>query len=290
MKSTQKKHKDITRQLFRWSEEETLTLDFVLAIAGDRTADDEERARFESLYSRYGAKLFAEMLFKITHQYYPPEQAETLWHEINRHKHQLSDALGRNAGMVMAALDYLANIKHVLLRPMIIRANEVSSIAEVAIKDSLTLLFDHATFVEKLEIEISRYQRYGSEVSVIMIDIDDFKHFNDTHGHQEGDHVLMALAKLMQKTSRTLDLCARYGGEEFVMILPQTGIDDAYFLAERLRQETVQHFLPTSGITISAGVATCPIHATTAKALIQQADRALYDSKNSGKNQVRRAA
>ena len=76
--------------------------------------------------------------------------------------------------------------------------------------------------IERLETEIKRYKRYGSEVSVLMIDIDDFKQFNDAHGHQEGDRILVEVALLIEKTTRDLDICCRYGGEEFSVILPQT--------------------------------------------------------------------
>jgi diguanylate cyclase (GGDEF)-like protein len=161
-----------------------------------------------------------------------------------------------------------------------------ASIAEVAIKDGLTELFDHSTFLAKLETEIRRYKRYGSEVSLIMIDLDDFKNFNDTYGHQEGDRILRGVAALIKKTTRDLDIAARYGGEEFAIILPQTGSSQAAGIAERLREQVAKTFCGDRKVTISLGVAACPGDAKSARELVKKADRALYQSKANGKNQV----
>lgn len=276
----------ITHQLFRLVEERMLSLDLVSEIAGDKECSQAEREQFKTLKERYGGRLFTELLFTLTHQYFPPEISEELWNTIIRHKHDISDMLGRNVGVVVAALDYLSNIKNQLEKPTLISKIRIATIAELAVKDGLTELFDHVTFYKQLDVEIIRHKRYNTEVSIMMIDIDDFKICNDRYGHQTGDRILVEIAAILQKTSRKLDLCARYGGEEFAMILPQTDYQRAYRLGERLRKLVAQHFAHSSHVTISAGIATCPTHAKSTKALIRKADKALYHAKKMGKNQI----
>ena len=140
--------------------------------------------------------------------------------------------------------------------------------------------------IERLETEIKRYKRYGSEVSVLMIDIDDFKQFNDAHGHQEGDRILVEVALLIEKTTRDLDICCRYGGEEFSVILPQTDYKAALKIAGRIRGRIESKLKKGSGITVSIGCAMCPKDGKSTNVLVKKADKALYFSKATGKNQV----
>jgi diguanylate cyclase (GGDEF)-like protein len=194
--------------------------------------------------------------------------------------------LGRNVGITIAALDYLGNILNDLKAPTIISEHKITQIAEIAITDGLTQLFDVSTFRARLETEIKRYKRYGSEVSVLMIDIDDFKQFNDAHGHQEGDRILVDVALLIEKTTRDLDICCRYGGEEFSVILPQTDYKAALKIAGRIRGRIESKLKKGSGITVSIGCAMCPKDGKSANVLVKKADKALYFSKATGKNQV----
>ena len=119
-----------------------------------------------------------------------------------------------------------------------------------------------------------------------MIDVDDFKQINDCRGHQEGDRVLREISRQLLKTARDLDICSRYGGEEFAVILPQTGYQEALRLAERIRRRVENRYKRNLEVTISLGVATCPLNARSVQTLIAKADKALYQSKRSGKNRV----
>jgi diguanylate cyclase (GGDEF)-like protein len=226
------------------------------------------------------------LLFVITHQYFPEETAKPLWDQILKHKKNLSRRLGRNVGITVGALDYLANIHDDLQSPTVISEHKISQIAEIAVTDGLTRLFDVSTFREKLEVEIKRYKRYGSEVSVLMIDIDDFKQFNDARGHPGGDRVLTEVALLIQKTTRDLDICRRYGGEEFAVILPQTDYKAAINIGERIKRSVELKFKKGSSLTISIGCAVCPKDAKSANVSVKKADKALYLSKAHGKNKV----
>lgn len=280
------KRKSVRKQLYDTLYPKKLDLDFIAAIAGDRNLTTEEHQYFQELLDKYGNKVFVDMLFILTHQHFAEESAHYLWNNIIFHKNTMERLLTRPVGISVAAMDYLANIDERIQAPSVISKEKIAEIAEIALKDGLTQLFDVSTFRTKLETEIKRYKRYGSEMSLIMMDIDDFKQINDCWGHQEGDRVLCDISKLLLKSARDLDICSRYGGEEFAIILPQTGYQEAMRLAERIRMRVENHFKDNLPVTISLGVATCPFNARSAKALIGKADKALYQSKRGGKNKV----
>lgn len=154
--------------------------------------------------------------------------------------------------------------------------------------DGLTGIYNHRFFQERLAAEIERANRFRRVLSVIMLDIDNFKRYNDTWGHQAGDKLLVLFAALCGQCIRTIDFLARYGGEEFVIILPETTEQEAYQVAERIRttteKETEAAFGSGKGATVSAGIACYPKHGFTRHALILSADAALYSAKRNGKN------
>lgn len=168
-------------------------------------------------------------------------------------------------------------------------AVEHARLYELAITDGLTKLFIHRYFQARLEEEMIRAKRYHTTCSLILFDIDHFKKFNDTYGHQQGDIVLIEVAKLIKQTVReTVDIPARYGGEEFAIILPETDVKGAHLVAERLRKTVESFDFPGQEkalkVTISLGVATFPDHASVKSILIKKADIALYACKDSGRN------
>ncbi len=166
-------------------------------------------------------------------------------------------------------------------------------IRELANVDGLTQLFCNRYFQETLLKEVKRSQRYAEKFSIIMTDIDHFKNFNDTYGHQIGDMVLAETAKIVKNNIREdIDLAARYGGEEFIVILPKTDQQGAYIFAERVRKEvaaaayTDPELDKALSVTISLGIATFPDHGTEKDELIKLADEALFTSKNAGRNRT----
>ena len=162
----------------------------------------------------------------------------------------------------------------------------------LAITDGLTGLYNLRYFYETLEKEIQRSERYHRSLSLIILDIDEFKAYNDLYGHLAGDDLLIEFAQLMSKVARRTDILARYGGEEFAIILPETETGGARFLAERLLEAVREHrFSIQDGqtigqITISVGAATYSHHADSAKALVDAADKALLRAKRAGKNRI----
>jgi diguanylate cyclase (GGDEF)-like protein/putative nucleotidyltransferase with HDIG domain len=160
----------------------------------------------------------------------------------------------------------------------------------LATTDSLTELHNHRGFREKLAEEFERTQRYKTPLSMILLDVDNFKSYNDTFGHPEGDRVLKMVAQRLQQTARLTDAVCRYGGEEFVILLPNTETDGAMEAAERFRLAIENHLWPLRSVTASFGVATLYADLTNAQELVDQADQALYAVKKAGKNRVAHAA
>lgn len=172
------------------------------------------------------------------------------------------------------------------------RAAEGEFYKELSRKDGLTELYNHRFFQQLLETEVSRAARYNRVVSLLMIDIDEFKRYNDTHGHPAGDVVLRKLGATLKQSSRNYDYVARYGGEEFAIIVPEVGADSARRMAERIRalvEETEfegEQIMPGGRLTISLGVASYPMQASSAPELVERSDQALYRAKAEGKNRV----
>jgi diguanylate cyclase (GGDEF)-like protein len=162
---------------------------------------------------------------------------------------------------------------------------------KLSITDGLTKVFNHRYFQEQLTREFSRSRRSGKPLSLILLDIDHFKRFNDTYGHQQGDTVLKELARVLQSNIRFCDVLARYGGEEFAIIMPDTEMEVCGMASERLREAVEKHSVPGQDeelkVTISMGLSTTPsAEITSAAELISAADRALYRAKENGRNRV----
>lgn len=171
---------------------------------------------------------------------------------------------------------------------------------ELAVRDELTGIYNRRHFQQMLELEFKRAERYKRHISLLMIDVDHFKKFNDTFGHLKGDELLKQMAKLLRKNLREIDVLARYGGEEFVVMLADTSLSDGINVANKLR-ELVKNQLKSEAmpalvaagpapqpfsISISVGVSAFPECATTPEELLNSADMALYVAKRNGRNQV----
>jgi diguanylate cyclase (GGDEF)-like protein/PAS domain S-box-containing protein len=165
------------------------------------------------------------------------------------------------------------------------------TLREQSIRDPLTRLFNRRFLEESLERELQVANRKKQAVAVLFLDLDHFKRFNDTFGHDAGDMVLQALADLFRAFFRATDMCCRYGGEEFAIILPESSAQDAAIRADALRSEVknlrLQYKKQTLGpLTLSAGIAAFPEHGSTAEELLKIADQCLYESKSRGRDVV----
>jgi diguanylate cyclase (GGDEF)-like protein len=156
--------------------------------------------------------------------------------------------------------------------------------------DALTNLWNHGYFQYLLSVELEKSKATSTNLSLVMLDIDDFKVYNDTLGHQEGDQILKEMGTVLKNQSRKMDYVCRYGGEEFAIILPYTDKKEAFYIAERLRENIEKHrfvkeeIQPKKVLTASLGIATFPENGDSTPLLLEHADKALYEAKKKGKN------
>lgn len=169
----------------------------------------------------------------------------------------------------------------------------VEQLDELARTDELTGLLNRRAFLETLDFELRRSNRSAGALSLLLLDVDHFKSYNDTHGHPAGDRLLARVSRVFQGRLRTIDRVARYGGEEFAVILLDTGPDEAVCVGEKLAAEVrctdftgAERSQPGGRLTVSVGVATRPAVGCTAAELLEEADRALYLAKDRGRNRV----
>lgn len=169
-------------------------------------------------------------------------------------------------------------------------ANE--RLEKVALTDPLTGLFNRRYLDQTLALEITRQRRAGRPFSVLMLDLDHFKHYNDTHGHPRGDELLRRLGRILTECLRSSDVIARVGGEEFLVLLFDTAAEAAVVTGEKLREAVAEHPFPfgeeqpLGRVTISVGVAAWPAHGDHVDRVLEAADQALYASKAAGRNSV----
>jgi diguanylate cyclase (GGDEF)-like protein len=182
----------------------------------------------------------------------------------------------------------LFSLTQLRLMAQLDRARE--AMQRLSITDELTQAFNRRHFIQLAQQEFARAARYGSAFSVIIFDVDDFKHVNDRHGHAAGDAVLRVVADFCQQTIRAVDVFARYGGEEFVLLLPHTDETRAREVADRVREGIASTHIVWQRafiqVTVSVGVATYSPGYTDFDALLVNADQALYEAKSTGKNRV----
>lgn len=168
--------------------------------------------------------------------------------------------------------------------------SQAEQLKKLSITDPLTGLLNRRYLQERLEEEVARSQRYGRQLSLLMLDIDDFKSYNDSCGHPAGDRLLRYVSEAIMHSVRATDIVARFGGDEFLVLLPETDSDLAMQIAERMRQElagAAQASAPErAAVTVSIGIASYPRDANSLETIVEQVDRALYQAKMRGKNRI----
>ena len=284
-------------------------IDLVEVLGQDKHLDSPETLqKIISQLSTSGDSLYSELLHYLTYRRFSPQQAESLWRAIMKHKSRMAEALGRKVSFRVAALDYLSS-KNVILRHVrLISKPEFESILSYVNVDEVTGVHSRRYFNEVLAQEVHRARRYGSYLSLLILDIDDFKHFNDTYGHPEGDAILRKVGRLLKENTRQPDAVCRYGGDEFAILLPETSGAKAGALAERIRRaprrlklgpEPKERPWPSvvgeakgeppeeaTILTFSIGGATFPANCDDGEELVALADQLCLDAKRKGKDRI----
>ena len=244
-------------------------------------------AQFEQ-YREAGQPVYACLLSILTHLSFTESEAYRHWRRIQAHRDRLRSSLRRDVGLRVALLDYFVNVNRELHNPKVIEIAIYERTERSAVTDGLTGLFNHAYFIQALKREVLRARRHDLKLSLAMFDLDDFKKVNDTHGHLEGDRILMKSAAVITESLREIDTAARYGGEEFAVLLPETSRAGAHVVADRIRRRIEERFRrgEVAHETISGGVATYPEDATSPEDLLRRADEGLYRAKADGKNRI----
>jgi diguanylate cyclase (GGDEF)-like protein len=251
------------------------------------------RAEMEALEARWGRDAYSVLLFVLTHLDMPAEKARDHWQRILHRWAALNGAVAEGVELRVAVLQYFLRSHRKLRNPAIVEIKILRRTEGSAVVDELTRLYNFRYFKERVAVEARRADRYGSPLTLLMIDADDFKAFNDTRGHLAGNVALRRLASALRRSLREVDVAARYGGEEFAVLLPNTPKLAALKVAEKLRQAVEKARIgaepgrTTRPVTVSIGVASLPGDAQSAVELVDRADRALYIAKSMGKNCVK---
>jgi len=240
-----------------------------------------------------GPEVYAVLLFVLTQLDFPPEKAQEHWLRILRQWEELNRRVPEKVDLRVAVLQYFLRSQRKLHNPAIVEIKILRKTQDSAIYDELTRLYNFRYFQDRVVSEVRRATRYDQPLTLLMIDADDFKAFNDSKGHLAGNMALRRLATVLKKTVREVDVAARYGGEEFAILLPSTGKLAALKLGEKLRQAVEKAGIGKDAkgeggaLTVSIGVASLPGDAASAAELVDRADRALYIAKSMGKNCVK---
>ncbi len=252
--------------------------------------DDELIEKFNLLTKEHGSAIFQAIFHIYAGLELSPRLAEEYWREVLLIRRDMSKALKRDVDLIPAIYDFLAASENALLNPRLIEEKSYAKVILETTHDGLTTLFNRQYFKEVLNQTIAAAKRYDNDVSMLFIDIDDFKQINDTHGHSAGDEVIQLVAQVIQNSKRDSDVAARYGGEEFVLMMPHTEGIKGYVCAERIRKrvEEIEAGTPDNPIkvTVSIGLASFPQNCKNSAELINRADSALYLAKGAGKNTI----
>jgi diguanylate cyclase (GGDEF)-like protein len=235
---------------------------------------------------KYFGNLYSNILLVLTHESYAEDDAKSLWNSIVEHMLKLNHLLNRNVGISIATMDYMSNIIDKLLSPVSIEEKKSEFVSKTSTKDELTGLYLRDVFDVVLRQKVEETKRNDQPLSLLMMDIDDFKIVNDTYGHQLGDNVLKKIGSAINSLVRKMDLPARYGGEEIAIIMPDANREQVFEVAERIRKEISQLKFEKFSVTISIGIGIVSREIKTPEKLLKAADDALYQAKDKGKNRV----
>ncbi len=266
---------------------------FIEIVSGDLVDHiQNDEYSLESIGKKPGT-YYRDLIFAIIQIRLPEDEAKRDWREILKHKYTMSEKLDRNVGIHVATLDYYTNIKKRLTTPKIVDVHEYMDTASRAITDDLTKAYNRHFFEDEFKKLFALARNTGKVFSLIMLDLDHFKLFNDLNGHIQGDIALIETVRILHAVCSQDDTVCRYGGEEFSILLPSQSLNLGLKTAENIRQAIFDYrfvneqALPTGRLSASLGVTAYRADIATPQDMIGEADVALYRAKNSGRNRVK---
>jgi diguanylate cyclase (GGDEF)-like protein len=261
--------------------------------SGDITTQIIEDEMVLQAVGKKTGSYYRDIIFALIQIRLPEEEAKRDWYEILTHKYTISEKLNRNVGIHVAALDYYTNIKKRVNNPTIVNTKEYIDTASRALTDDLTRAYSRHFFDEEIRRLFYASQEKDESFSLIMLDLDYFKIYNDLNGHIRGDLVLIEAVRILHAVCSREDTVARYGGEEFAVLLPHQQRDRAIEKAENIRQAIADYRfvnegqMPQGFLTASLGVTSYRDSFNSPTVMIEEADRLLYLAKNEGRNRVK---
>ncbi len=255
----------------------------------DKGAADEEWLfeNIERLHTDGGDAVYCDLFRILVNLDFSAEEAAKHWDAVMQRREQLAAALGRDMNFRVVMLDYFLQEKKRIINPKVVEIKLYEKALNIAMVDDLTKVFNRRYYDMIIETEIKRAQRHNRKLTMAVIDIDDFKLYNDQYGHAEGDRVLAAFGNFLRASFRKEDILCRYGGEEFVVVMPETDVHAARGVMQRFQDEVkTVRFINDSYITFSCGLAAFPADAKDGAELFIKADKAMYISKANGKDGV----
>jgi diguanylate cyclase (GGDEF)-like protein len=251
--------------------------------------------KYNTVKDQYNGNFYSDLIFILTNIRLDENTARTDWHNILKHKHFMSEKLGRNVGIRVATLDFYTNITRQIATPKIIDMKEYTQTVKESITDPLTFCYNRRYFDYIIKQYLTLAREMEQPLSLLMVDVDYFKVYNDQNGHIAGDFALIEVSRIFNVLTRKADIAARYGGDEFSLILTNTTLDEACAVAEKIRKAVEDYRfpneqnLPGRRLTVSIGAATADNTIQNHIDLIKRADKVLYEAKENGKNRVVRA-
>jgi len=252
--------------------------------------DDHFIDELEKIAQKNKKNAYQSIINILTELNLKPDQAKECWSEIIDHRNKISEVLDRKISLITAISDYFDSNEKMSNQYKLVEINDYEKTIIKSTHDNLTGLYNKAYFQNTMNQHLPLAQRNSNDLSVLFLDIDNFKEINDTFGHHSGDFVLKTIALIIKQELRMSDVAARFGGDEFVILMPNTHKINALLLSERLRQTIMKKSITIQNtdikITVSGGVAGYPVDALKAENLLNMADSALYRAKGAGKNRI----
>ncbi|MBI38660.1 MAG: GGDEF domain-containing protein [Leptospiraceae bacterium] len=252
----------------------------------DPLSEDRILKKFEELRDRSDNEFYVDIFRVLLHHRFEPGVAQDHWKEILQHARTLERKLERPIGFRVAMLDYFINLNKILRNPIVIEISVVDEMMKNSMTDELTMLYNRRYFDRCLRREMKRAERHQVPVSLLVLDLDDFKQINDNYGHSTGDMIMRKVGQILKLILRQEDYPCRFGGEEFAVVLPHTTPEQAGRVAERFREATEKEDFNGVRVTCSGGLASFPEHGSSGSEIFERADRALYEAKKAGKNRI----